>query len=178
MGIVREQYIHLYRAIGAPFPVVRTLLGSDRPRLLTAPRRLHPREASWRRDPVLDLHVPGLRLADEVEFVAEPAVDLPGPLPLVRRRLRWVPLDHREIHPVVEADLEAEPIDDRRTMLSLLASYVPPMGRLGTAVDRVALHRVAEAALERYFDALVAELRHLARGQPVTPDITVPEAPS
>ena len=58
---------------------------------------------------------------------------------------------------------EIEPIDDKRTMVSLLASYEPPLGRIGAVVDRVAMHRVAEAALARFFEGLLAELKASAR---------------
>ena len=60
--------------------------------------------------------------------------------------------------PPISADLEIEPIDEGRTMVSLLANYEPPLGRVGTLMDRVAMHRIADTALKRYFERLVADL--------------------
>ena len=42
-----------------------------------------------------------------------------------------------------------------RTMVSLLGLYQPPLGRLGEAVDRLVLHRMAESAFERFFKHLL-----------------------
>jgi hypothetical protein len=80
-----------------------------------------------------------------------------------RIQLAWEPIDHGDTYPVITADLEIEPIDDKRTMVSLLASYEPPLGRIGAVVDRVAMHRIAEAALARFFEGLLIELKTSAR---------------
>ena len=159
MGGMREQYVQLYSAVAAPYGTVRDLLETGRLPMLRSPKRLSLRRATFADEAGLSLDLPGLHLVDEIEFTAEPPFDVPGRIPLTRMRLTWAPTERRELHPTISADLEIEPIDESRTMVSLLASYVPPLGRLGAVVDRVALHRVTEAALRDYFGKLVLQIR-------------------
>jgi hypothetical protein len=75
-----------------------------------------------------------------------------------RLELRWEPSDTTTLFPLIEADLEVEPIDPERTMVSLLGLYQPPLGKFGAAVDRIMLHRLAEAAFDRFFRHLLHEI--------------------
>ena len=164
MAGMQEQYVQLYRAIGVPFAAVERVLLERSVPALDAPRRigavgLYDAETS------LDLDVAGVHLVKEVCFRVDEYKSLPGTVPLGRIQLSWEPLDHSDIYPTVRADLEIEPIDDRRTMVSLLASYEPPLGRIGAVVDRVAMHRVAESALRRFFEGLIAEVGTNARAE-------------
>ena len=159
---MHEQYVQLYNAVAVPFAVTRRLLAEQTLPALDAPRRvgvdwLHEGETH------LDVDLAGLHLAKDVCFRVADFADVPGPLPMGRVQLSWEPVEHRDVFPTVTADLEIEPIDDRRTMVSLLASYQPPLGRIGAVVDRVAMHRVAETALRRFFEGLLAEIKTNAR---------------
>ena len=159
---MHEQYVQLYNAVGVPFAVIRRFLMEHSLPALDAPRRV---DVSWLRqgDTHLDLDVAGLHLVKDVCFRVTDFADVPGPLPMGRIQLSWEPVEHVDAYPTVNADLEIEPIDDRRTMVSLLASYQPPLGRIGAVVDRVAMHRVAESALRRFFEGLLAEIKTNAK---------------
>ena len=162
MVSMHEQYVQLYNAVGVPYPTVRSLLTDRALPALDAPRRigvdwLHEGEGH------LDMDVAGMHFVKDVCFRVADYADVPGPLPMGRVRLEWEPIDHADTYPAISADLEIEPIDDKRTMVSLLASYEPPLGRIGAVVDRVAMHRIAEAALARFFEGLLAELKASAR---------------
>ncbi len=161
---MHEQYVQLYNAVGVPFVVVERLLKERAVPALDAPRRIgvtHLAEA----DRQMDFDLAGVHLVKEVCFRVADYSSFQGTIPLGRICLSWEPLDHDDIYPTVTADLEIEPIDERRTMVSLLASYEPPLGRIGAVVDRVAMHRVAEAALRRFFEGLIAEIRTNARAE-------------
>ncbi len=164
---MQQREIQLYSAVALPYDEVRSLLRSGEVRVLRSPRVLVP-DLSATEDGVLDLEVAGLHLLESVRFTCRELRDVPGRLPLARLRLRWEPEQHRERYPAVTAELEIEPIDDDRTMLSLLATYVPPLGRVGVVVDRLALHRVTERALRRFFSAVVRQIR-LAGVRPAPP---------
>jgi len=162
---MHEQYVQLYNAVGIPFAEVRRLLTERSVPALDAPRRIG---IPWLEEggAHMDLDVAGVHLVKEVCFRVADYVPVSGALPMGRIQLSWEPLDHEDIYPTVSADLEIEPIDDRRTMVSLLASYKPPLGRIGAVVDRVAMHRLAESALRRFFEGLIAEIRTNARARP------------
>ncbi len=161
-GRVHEQYVQLYKAVGVPFAVVRRFLAEESLPALDAPRRVG---VDWLHEESthLDIDVAGLHLVKDVCFRVTDFADVPGPLPMGRIQLSWEPIDHADIYPTVSADLEIEPIDDRRTMVSLLASYQPPLGRIGAVADRVAMHRIAESALRRFFEGLLVEIKTNAR---------------
>jgi hypothetical protein len=155
--VKRNQYVHLYEAVGVPFDKARTILTersvpaleSDEPVRIPA---FHEGDLS------LELEVAGFHLEKEAHFEVSDYVDIPGHLPLGRVQLRWIPADASTLVPPIAAELEIEPIDDARTMISLLANYEAPFGRLGTLMDRVAMHRIADTALKRYFSRLVEDL--------------------
>lgn len=164
MGEVHEQYVQLYNAVGEPFHRIREVLVDREVASLTAPRRL---SMDWLHEgeSTLEVEMAGVHLVKEVLFRVSDYVDVPGHLPMGRLQLSWEPTDTTDLYPVVHADLEIEPIDPQRTMISLLASYVPPLGRIGKIVDRVAMHSVAQVALSRFFSELVRDIRASVREQ-------------
>jgi len=64
------------------------------------------------------------------------------------------------LFPHMEAELVLSPLAPSLTHLTFRGSYRPPLAAVGAVLDRVALHRVAEATvrafLERMRDAVVA----------------------
>jgi hypothetical protein len=60
--------------------------------------------------------------------------------------LTWEPIGMEGLFPRLEADLEVGRLGEERTQLAISARYRPPLGAVGRAVDRLLLHRVAEAA--------------------------------
>jgi hypothetical protein len=66
--------------------------------------------------------------------------------------LRWTPTGSGGLFPALEADLEVAPLSSNRTQLAMSARYVPPLGPIGYAIDRVVLYRVAEATLKDFLD--------------------------
>lgn len=62
------------------------------------------------------------------------------------------------LFPVLDADisLAAAPVD--KTLLSLAGSYRPPLGRLGTGLDRALLSRVATATIRELLQSIADAL--------------------
>jgi len=64
------------------------------------------------------------------------------------QQLRWVPTGKvADWYPSLEAVVAITPVDATTCLLSIVARYVPPFGRAGAAVDRLAMARVANATL-------------------------------
>ena len=61
------------------------------------------------------------------------------------------------------------------TQLSISARYVPPLGALGSAIDRALLHRVAEATMKDFLDRVATAL--LDGAQPGRPRRTASMGP-
>jgi hypothetical protein len=66
------------------------------------------------------------------------------------------------LFPALDADLTLAPAGADATSLGLAGAYRPPMGALGTALDRVILHRVAAATVQGFLGRVGAALTHPA----------------
>jgi hypothetical protein len=68
--------------------------------------------------------------------------------------MTWEPVGGEGLLPRLDADLEVGGLGPGRTQLAISARYRPPLGPLGEAVDRVVLHRVAEATVKHFLDRI------------------------
>jgi hypothetical protein len=66
--------------------------------------------------------------------------------------LTWEPVGLDGLLPRLDANLELGAIGEARTQLAISARYRPPLGAVGRTVDRVLLHRVAEATVKDFLD--------------------------
>jgi hypothetical protein len=66
--------------------------------------------------------------------------------------LTWEPVGLEGLLPRLDATLELGAIGEARTQLAISARYRPPLGAVGRTVDRVLLHRVAEATVKDFLD--------------------------
>jgi hypothetical protein len=105
----------------------------------------------------LSIEVLGFELKHPIRLVV-------GELTVVQRPIEVVSLPfHVEADggegwfPVFEADLEVVG-GHRGVSVALDGSYRPPGGPLGAIADLVALHRVADDAIDRYFGGITARL--------------------
>lgn len=155
--VMTKRHIHIYDGVRMPFGEVRHLLRDHPADVFQVPLEaglagVHEAHTA------LELDLGNLHLAKRVILDITDYTDLPGPIPLGRMTLRLEPEDHSAMFPVIDADLEVEPIDPSGTMVSLLGSYEPPLGALGAAVDRLVLHQMAELTLKGFFHDLLRGL--------------------
>ena len=66
------------------------------------------------------------------------------------------------LFPALDADLKLTPAGDRATMLAVSGAYRPPLGSLGAGLDRVLLHRVAQASIRAFTHQIGAAIAHPA----------------
>jgi hypothetical protein len=58
------------------------------------------------------------------------------------------------LFPVLDADITLAPYRKSATLLALTGAYRPPLGVIGVVLDRVVLHRVATATVQRFMDRI------------------------
>ena len=68
--------------------------------------------------------------------------------------LTWEPVGLDGVLPRLEANIELGALGEDRTQLAISARYRPPLGVVGQTIDRVLLHRVAEATVKDFLDRL------------------------
>jgi hypothetical protein len=83
--------------------------------------------------------------------------------PYERDRLLTVPMSWRAtglptLFPSLDADLEIARLSERRTHLSLMGRYQPPLGRIGRLLDQNLLHYVAEGSVRMFLRRVAAAL--------------------
>lgn len=61
--------------------------------------------------------------------------------------------------PELDAKIGLTPADEQTTVLSLVGTYRPPMGRLGARLDAVALSRVGAATVDTFVNELAGKVR-------------------
>jgi hypothetical protein len=66
--------------------------------------------------------------------------------------LTWEPIGMEGLLPRLDANIEMGPLGEDRTQLAISARYRPPLGAVGRTIDRVLLHRVAEATVKDFLD--------------------------
>ncbi len=97
----------------------------------------------------------GVRLRRQVTIRLGDPVQLPS---MTSLPLTWEPVGLEGVLPQLDANLELGSLGEDRTQLAISARYRPPLGVVGRAVDRVLLHRVAEATLKDFLDRLGAAI--------------------
>jgi hypothetical protein len=97
----------------------------------------------------------GFSFDDDRRLSKEVHIELGAPHPMPGKTLlplSWKATGAERLFPSLEADLEIATLGRERTQLSISARYRPPLGALGKALDRVLLHRVAEATIKDFLD--------------------------
>jgi hypothetical protein len=72
--------------------------------------------------------------------------------------LSWSATGAQRLFPTLDADLEIMPMGPDQVMLTLMGRYEPPLGALGRSIDRLVLHRIAEACIRSFLHRIAANL--------------------
>lgn len=91
----------------------------------------------------------GRRVTKEVEIELGQWIRFPTKTVLP---MTWRATTAEALFPLFESDIEVGPLGPGWTQLSVSARYRPPLGALGRMIDRVLMHRVAEATVKDFLD--------------------------
>ena len=72
--------------------------------------------------------------------------------------LNWWAAGAQRLFPTLDADLEVMPLGPDQVMLTLMGRYEPPLGAVGRRMDRLVLHRIAEASVRSFLHRTAANL--------------------
>ncbi len=70
----------------------------------------------------------------------------------------WEATGARALFPRLEGELLIAALSTNLTQLALRGSYVPPFKQVGRALDRVVLHRLAEASVKSFVERIAARI--------------------
>lgn len=74
--------------------------------------------------------------------------------------LRWSATGTPGLFPSMDADLECAPFGANVTQITMRGRYEPPLGTVGRGIDRLLLHRVAEASVRSFLRHVALALEH------------------
>ena len=110
----------------------------------------------------LEVDIGGLKVMKDVNIsVKDVEEDTTGAraTPRTRLAIEWAASSSPGLFPLMKAELAIYPLTATETQLDFSGEYQPPMGWLGSAVDAVAGHQIAEASVHRFVNQVASYLR-------------------
>ena len=157
-----EREIRCFAYVSCPYAHVREALALQPARVLGDPtRRAVERAKSLHA--VLSVDIAGVEIGKDVEievvaldFTRHPPHEPNAPS--MTLELRWKAASNASLFPSMRARLMLYPLSRTETQLDLLGWYTPPGSVLGSAANALVGHRLAEAAVHRFLEEVVARL--------------------
>ena len=109
----------------------------------------------------LSVDIKGIEVTKEITIRLGDIREEPGPRSthVTHVELEWQAKGSPGLFPTMKADLSVYPLSSTETQIELKGQYAPPMGALGGALDALAGHRIAEAAIHRFVTSVAERLR-------------------
>jgi hypothetical protein len=111
----------------------------------------------------LSVDLAGIQISKDIEIhIGEISEERMGTGELgrvTRIPLEWRAKETPGLFPAMQGTLSVYPLSFTETQLELSGHYDPPMGVLGSALDAVVGHRLAEASVHRFVGEVVELLR-------------------
>jgi hypothetical protein len=110
----------------------------------------------------LRIDVGGLKLAADIAIVVKEIVETPaagGAGPSTVIRLEWEAVSLPHLFPFMQAELALYPLTATETQLDFSGTYQPPLGVLGSAMNAMVGHRIAEGSVHRFVTDVAEYLR-------------------
>lgn len=160
-----ERPLHYYAYVEARFDLVTRLLAEDAMAVLQRATD-GAREQAGTLSRSLEVEVGGLSISRQVSIEVgdfEPREVTRSVVPL-----RWTAERSGLLFPTLAAQLEvsAVTLDPPLTQITVDGSYEPPLGVVGAGVDRLVLHRLAEATMHRFTNEVASRIQQLVEAVP------------
>lgn len=118
----------------------------------------------------LHVDIAGLHIGSEIAIHLRGSHEDPE-RPETRLLLEWESSQTPHLFPMMEAELAIYPLTSTETQLDFAGTYVPPLGVLGSAINAMVGHRVADASVHRFITDVATFLRkELSRHDPPRSD--------
>lgn len=157
----KDKTIRVYDYINHPYDAVRKRLSADAAEVF----RNATKTAALRAKSVAsELHVnfAGIEVGTDIAIAVKSIEDQPKTIsspPTTVISLEWEAARNARLFPVMRAALSVYPLTATETQLDLSGSYEPPLGALGSVIDSVVGHRIAEAAVHQFIKDIAVYLR-------------------
>jgi hypothetical protein len=80
--------------------------------------------------------------------------------PITTLQLEWEAAKSPALFPFMKAEFSIYPLTATETQLDFSGVYTPPLGAVGSAINAIAGHRIAEASVHRFVSDVAGYLRN------------------
>lgn len=159
MKSVRE--IRSYDYVNRPYEDVRDALSKDARKVFQAATKA---AASRARSVAagLRVNIGAIEVGADIDISVKKIEEKPSKAMAVtatRMQLEWEAATLPGLFPFMKAELSIYPLTATETQLDFSGLYRPPLGAVGKALNAIAGHRIAEAAVHRFVSDVAAYLR-------------------
>jgi hypothetical protein len=157
----KSRDIRCFDYVNHPYAQVRDALAADTLEIF----RSATRAAASRAHGVasqLRVEIGGIELGTDVEISVRQIEEHPTEATSTPRtclQLEWEAAQRPYLFPLMRGELALYPLTPSETQLDFSGHYEPPLGVLGSAVDSIVGHRVAEACVHQFVTDVAAYLR-------------------
>jgi hypothetical protein len=110
----------------------------------------------------LRVDVAGLKVSADIAIVVQSVIETAGTGtsgPSTVIHLEWEAVNKPHLFPFMRAELTLYPLTATETQLDFAGAYQPPLGVLGSAVNAMVGHRIAEGSVHRFVTDVAEYLR-------------------
>lgn len=157
----KGQQIRSYDYVNHPFEQVRDALCKDPQRVFQAATKAAAARANSLASE-LRIDLAGIQLGADISITVKgtahaPASGTGGPSTVIQ--LEWEAANRPHLFPFMKAQLSLYPLTATETQLDFSGVYEPPLGVLGSAVNALVGHRIAESSVHRFVADVAQHLR-------------------
>jgi hypothetical protein len=156
-----ESQIRSYDYVNHPYEQVRDALTKDARAVFqsatkAAASRAHSIASQLR------VNIAGIEVATDIAIsvrsIEEGALGATS-APATRLQLEWEAAKSPRLFPFMRAELSIYPLTATETQLDFAGFYEPPLGALGSAMNAIIGHRIAEVSVHRFVTEVAGYLR-------------------
>ena len=153
--------INVYDYVNHPYEVVRDKLKENALGLFQNATKVAAVRA---KSVASELHINfgGIEVATDIAISVKSIDEQPKQgmaEPVTKLQLEWEAAKMPRLFPFMKAELSVYPLTSTETQLYLSGNYDPPLGVVGSLIDSVVGHRIAEAAVHQFITDIAAYLR-------------------
>jgi len=159
--MTKSRDIRCFDYVNHPYAQVRDALAADTLEIFRAATRAAASRAHGVASQ-LRVEIGGIELGTDVEIRVRQIEERPTEATSTPRtclQLEWEATKRPHLFPLMRAELALYPLTPSETQLDFSGRYEPPLGVLGSAVDSIVGHRVAEACVHQFVTDVAAYLR-------------------
>jgi hypothetical protein len=159
--VSKGREVRSYEYVNRPYERVRDALLADTLGTFHAATRAAADRARTVAS-ALRVNIAGLDVGTEVDISLGEVTEVPrapGQIPSTTIAIQWEATTRPRLFPLMRARLSVYPLTSTETQLDFEGSYEPPLGAVGSAIDAVVGHRIAEASVHRFVVDVAHHLR-------------------